>query len=61
MLDKVATVCRTDFRFDNFNEVSDFFKKIINILKQMNYSDFESDKFEKFNAELEELMGGQTV
>lgn len=61
MLDKVATVCRTDFRFDNFNEVSDFFKKIINILKQMNYSDFESDKFEKFNAELEELMGGQTA
>lgn len=56
MLDKVMNICHTDFAFDNFNEVSDYFKKMINILKQMNYSEFKSDKFEKFNVELDELL-----
>ncbi|NDV54552.1 V-type ATP synthase subunit A [Parabacteroides sp. 52] len=56
MLDKVVGICNTDFHFDNFNEVSDYFKKMINILKQMNYSEFKSDKFNKFNEELNELI-----
>jgi V/A-type H+-transporting ATPase subunit A len=59
MLDKVVGICRTDFKFGNFNEVSDFFKKIINIMKQMNYAEFKSEKFEKFNAELEEWIKSQ--
>jgi len=56
MLDKVISICHTDFHFDNFNEVSDYFKKIINILKQMNYSEFKSDKFEKFNSDVDEVL-----
>ncbi|MDL2278894.1 V-type ATP synthase subunit A [Parabacteroides sp. OttesenSCG-928-G07] len=56
MLDKVIDICHTDFRFDNFNEVSDFFKRVINILKQMNYSEFKSDKFEQFNVDLGEFL-----
>lgn len=56
MLDRVVGICRTNFVFDNFNEVSDFFKRLINILKQMNYSEFKSEKFEKFNADLETII-----
>ena len=29
---------------------------MINLFKQMNYSEFESDQFKKFNAELDELL-----
>ena len=37
-------------------EVMDYFKKMINIFKQMNYSEYESDQFKKFNTELDELL-----
>ncbi len=56
MLDKVVDICRTSFAFDNFNEVSDCFKKMINILKQMNYSEYQSEAFKKFNADLETMI-----
>ncbi len=56
MLDKVTDICRANFVFDNFNEVSDFFKKLINLLKQMNYSEYKSDAFGKFNADLETMI-----
>ncbi len=39
MLDKVIAICRADFQFETFLEVMDYFKKVINIFKQMNYSD----------------------
>jgi len=56
MLDRVVNVCRSEFKFDNFLEVMDYFKKMINIFKQMNYSEYESDQFKKFNTELDELL-----
>ncbi|MDR3137953.1 MAG: V-type ATP synthase subunit A [Tannerellaceae bacterium] len=56
MLDKVVDICHTTFDFDNFNEVSDFFKKLINVSKQMNYSEFKSAEFEQFNSEFSSLL-----
>ena len=56
MLDKVVSICRTDFKFDTFLEVMDYFKKMINIFKQMNYSEYESEQFKKFNQELDALL-----
>jgi V/A-type H+-transporting ATPase subunit A len=56
MLRKVMGITRMDFEFDNFSEVMDYFKKIVNILRQMNYSEFESDKFKEFEKQLEELL-----
>ena len=56
MVDKVIVICETDFRFDSFEEVSYYFKAIINKLKQMNYLEFKSDKFERLEAELEDIL-----
>lgn len=56
MLDRVVNVCRSDFEFDNFLDVMEYFKNMINLFKQMNYSEYESDAFNKFNAELDELL-----
>ena len=53
MLDRVISVCRTEFAFGQFMEVMDYFKKMINLFKQMNYSEFESDKFKSYEAELD--------
>ena len=54
MADKVMDICRMEFEFEGFVEVSDFFKVLINALRQMNYTLFQSEDFraaeEKVNA-----------
>jgi V/A-type H+-transporting ATPase subunit A len=39
--------------------VGTFFKEVINEFKQMNYSEFESDKFLQHEKALEELLKKQ--
>ncbi len=53
MMDKVLDVCQMDFEFESFEEVTPYFKEIINTFRQMNYSEFKSDKFYSFEKELE--------
>ena len=56
MLELVSGICRSEFKFENFQEVTDFFKKVINICKQMNYSEYKSEKYSSYMAALEELL-----
>lgn len=58
ILDLVVKVCRTDFEFDNFNEVATFFKELINIGRQMNYAVFGSEKFNHYYNQLIEKVSG---
>lgn len=59
MLAKVLKVTDSTFSFDHFEDVSFFFKEIINVFKQMNYSEFQSDKFNEHEKALEELLQKQ--
>jgi V/A-type H+-transporting ATPase subunit A len=52
LLEKVLEICETEFNFESFDEVNPYFKRIINNLKQMNYSEFKSEKFDKYLIEL---------
>lgn len=52
MLERVLDIYNTQFEFDSFEEVNPYFKRIINELKQMNYSEFESDQFKRHEKEL---------
>jgi V/A-type H+-transporting ATPase subunit A len=61
MLEKVLNINKTLFSFEHFEEVNPYFKKIINVLKQMNYSEFESEQFKKFEKELEEILNEKAV
>ncbi|HPW90144.1 MAG TPA: V-type ATP synthase subunit A [Paludibacteraceae bacterium] len=56
MLNVVMDICNNEYEFDSFLEVMDYFKKVINVCKQMNYSEFHSDKFEKYVADLKVLI-----
>lgn len=56
MLDLVMDICETEFYFAGFTEVMDYFKRIISICKQMNYSVFQSTEFEKFAHELQAVV-----
>ena len=61
MLEKVLSIVDTSFEFKNFEQVGDFFKRLINHFKQMNYSEFKSEKFKGFEKELEEMLKEHAV
>ena len=56
LLEKVLDICKIDFKFESFDEVNPYFKRIINVLKQMNYSEFKSDKFNNYLTELGNII-----
>lgn len=53
MFNKIMEIAEIEFLFIEFEEVGTFFKQLINILKQMNYSPFDSAQFKKHDKELE--------
>jgi V/A-type H+-transporting ATPase subunit A len=61
ILDMVTEVCRTEFEFDNFNKVADYFKELINIGRQMNYAEFKSEKFNDYYRQLQELVSQKSI
>ena len=56
IVDRVIDICHTEFKFDTFLEVIDYFKKVINLCKQMNYQPFESEKYFEYEKELKALL-----
>ncbi|MBR4294042.1 MAG: V-type ATP synthase subunit A [Bacteroidaceae bacterium] len=56
ILNLVMDICHTKFKFEHFQEVTVFFKKVINLCKQMNYSEYKSDKFNDYLAQIQELI-----
>ncbi len=56
MLNKVIEICNKSFDFDNFEQCGDFYKKLINTFRQLNYSEFESDKFKQYEIEIDTIV-----
>ena len=55
MLDLVLEICGKDYEFEDYEQCRSFFKDIINDLKQMNYSEFHSEKFEEYLEKVKKL------
>ena len=56
MLNLILDICGRQFEFENFEECRNFFKEMINDLRQMNYTEFHSEDFEKYNSQLSKLL-----
>jgi V/A-type H+-transporting ATPase subunit A len=56
MMDLIVNICHSEFKFDTFLEVMDYFKKLINLLKQMNYTVFKSKEFNEFDTQCKQLL-----
>ena len=56
MLELVLDICDRTFEFEDYEKCRDGFKEIINLLKQMNYSEFHSDNFNRYRTELYSLL-----
>ena len=56
MVELVLGICGRSFEFDDFEQCRGFFKEMINILRQMNYSEFHSEQFENYEKQLNTLL-----
>ena len=55
MLDLILDICGKDFEFEDFEKCRDFFKTLINELRQMNYSAYESEQFWAYNESVKKM------
>ena len=60
MVDLVVQMCNTDFSFDGFSEVGDYFKELINAFRQMSYSIYKSEEFKQAEARVLNLVAQRT-
>ena len=56
MLELVLDICEREFTFEDYEQCRNFFKEVINTLRQMNYSEFKSEKFENYKQTLTNLL-----
>ena len=56
MVNRVLSICETVLLFDGFEEIADYFKKLINLLRQMNYQEFHSPRFKELEADIDALL-----
>ena len=59
MLNRVLQVCETELPFGDFEAVRGFYQKLINLFRQMNYVDFESESFKVYEKEIDQLLEEQ--
>ncbi|MDR0330320.1 MAG: V-type ATP synthase subunit A [Chitinispirillales bacterium] len=52
----VLGICHAKYNFDGFEEIGIYFKRAINLLRQMNYLEFKSDKFNELEKQLNTLL-----
>ena len=52
MLDLILALCDQHYEFENFDECRVFFKDMINTLRQMNYTRFQSPEFNTYEQQL---------
>ncbi|MBR5464989.1 MAG: V-type ATP synthase subunit A [Alistipes sp.] len=56
MYKMVLDICHKDFTFTDFEQCSQFFKGLINLFRQMNYAEWQSDKFEQYKQQIEQYV-----
>ncbi|MBR3303217.1 MAG: V-type ATP synthase subunit A [Bacteroidales bacterium] len=53
MLNLVLDICNKEYKFSRFEECIQFFKSLINIMRQMNFSEFGSSRFNEYQKQLQ--------
>jgi V/A-type H+-transporting ATPase subunit A len=56
MLNMVMDACRREYAFDGFEQCAEFFKGLINVFRQMNYSEWGSAAFEEYGEEVNRMI-----
>ncbi|WP_071134246.1 V-type ATP synthase subunit A [Millionella massiliensis] len=59
MFNLVMDICGRTFHFDDFEACVTYYKRLINELRQMNFSAFESDDFKRHYAAVQDILKEQ--
>ena len=49
-------ICDRSFEFEDYEKCREYFKKVINCLRQMNYSEWQSESFNSYREQLNQLL-----
>ncbi len=55
----VLDICEKKFDYAGFEDCAEFFKGLINLFRQMNYSEFESERFEGYRRQVQEAVAAK--
>ena len=56
MLDLVLGICDKEYDFEDFEKCRAFFKDLINVLRQMNYSEFQGEAFRGYQDTVNQMI-----
>src|SRR5574344_451377 len=56
MLTEVLNICNMNIEFEDYEKCRTFYKDIINLFKQMNYSEFKSEKFNNYYNQIHKYL-----
>ena len=56
LLNLILDICDREFSFDNFEECRNYFKEVINVLRQMNFAKYGSETFNEYRSTLDKLL-----
>ena len=59
MFNLVMDICGRTFHFDDFEACVTYYKRLINELRQINFSAFESDDFRRHYAAVQDILNEQ--
>ena len=59
MYNMVLDICRKSFILADFEECARFFKELIYLFRQMNYSEWKSEQFDNFRSQIEALVNSK--
>jgi V/A-type H+-transporting ATPase subunit A len=61
MFREVLRICDTEFSYDGFQDCADFFKALINEFRQLNYSEWKSERFDEYCAKIKKMVSEKEV
>ncbi len=61
MYNMVLDICRKQFDFADFEECSQYFKSLINLFRQMNYSEWKSEQFNDYRRQIEKFVNDKSA
>lgn len=53
---RVLGICEAKFNFDSFEQIGIYFKKVINLMRQMNYLEFKCKEFNELEQQLDSML-----
>ena len=56
MLDFLLEICDMKFDFEDYEKCRSFFKQLINLFRQMNYSEWQSEKFNGYKEQINKFL-----